>query len=89
MMNDMQTMKIFFFIFKEFFNIYAVNIIITSIETSHFIIELERLHEKIQEVKYNSISKSYGSSLMMVQLQTVDSSFVSLTGHFSKLVDRR
>ena len=49
MMNDMQMMKICFFIFKEFF-IYAVNIMITSTETSYFITELKRLHEKVQEI---------------------------------------
>ena len=76
------------FLFKEFSNIYAVNITIINTETSHFIIELERLHEKVQKYKYKSISKSYGSSLKMVQLQTVDSSSVSSTGHFPKLVDR-
>ena len=72
-----------------FSNIYAVNITITSTETSHFITELERSHEKVQEIKYKIISKSYRSFLMMVQLHTVDFSSVSSTGRFPKLVDRR
>ena len=60
-----------------------------STETSRFITKLERLHEKVQESKYKSISKSYGFSLMMVQLQTIDSSSAFSAGYFPGLVDQQ